>query len=93
MIFLTFSPNTDCGYSIRRGSNEYPLSMLLSSKTKGSECPCRLHCLYVRTSVRPYVRPEKFALHITLKRVVLRIETSQICCLGYEDAHLHIFNT
>ena len=50
---------------------EYPLSMFLSSKTKGSECPCKLHCLYVRTSVRPYVRPEKFVLHITLKRVVL----------------------
>ena len=44
MIYLlTFSPNTDCGYSVRRGSNEYPLSMLLSSKTKGSECPCKLH--------------------------------------------------
>ena len=28
---------------LRRGSNEYPLSMLLSSKTKGSECPCKLH--------------------------------------------------
>ena len=110
--------------------------MLLSSKTKGSECPCKLHfslykvgfssvpnahtCLhddtdfsckypcgytycvkfycnciyelwtgvktrfdppsinfnfyvrpYVCMSVRPFVRPEKFVLHITLKRVAL----------------------
>ena len=64
MIFPYFSPNTDCGYSVRRGSNEYPLSMFLSSKTKGSECPCKLHCLYVCMSVRPYVRPEKIVLHI-----------------------------
>ena len=33
----------------------------------------------------------QFVSCVTLNSLYCRLETSQICCLGYEDAHLYIF--